>query len=1196
MRRANCAVLLAAAWVLIMSAVPAAGANEEEPAAPSPADEPPLPAGCSLPSGSALLSEFLAIPNQPAALVDGLTRDHAEVEFLIATVPDPRLGFDGAVEAISRALEAAGHTLDRHTLPWTQRPDKGTTTCPEHIPGIALFVRPPEPGKNPRRLLLVYLVGESPTYGVYKTAFLHAAHEVATLRALLPPPLCRKCDGLRLLGPAFSGAASSLEELLEHPAMRSLPFTIISGRATDVAIQPQLRRHARPDRPITFSATVIPDQALQTEFFCYLTETLGADDHDIAVLTESTTVYGQAAGQSPDAPPLPLKSTRCKNSHRPRLTLPVPLHVSRLNAAWAAQSKSSPKPVEKQDPTTLFDQSLERTLPKIIDLSERTDVIPTLSSSTVAATDRALATILTSIDAEKIRYVGLIFTDEQDTVFLAEQVRKFAPDVVLFTFSSDIIYTHPELRSALKGMLVVTPYPLFTRNQQWSYPFHGYTHRIQFSKDVDQGVYNAMVALLDRPDLMIEYSQPVGSEDKIPQQRPPVWLSVVGIDQLFPLHFITSYEDGGFVYRNKRAAPEEHLYAPYQQGTLLVMLLALGLTGVFIAAGYFRVAYGSILAELKYPWALFRLFRRCAALGEGSAIGPHEGRRQSLFIAAIFLPMALLYPFFCTVHFMQLRDGNTGLEPGQTLSDLPFYLRLLGHTGHIGVYEGLTWRVLVVGLVASACQLVFMVTSTDVILHALGRGGKLRSWLARIWQQRRYLATVGLTAAIVFGTFVCFRSFVGAVNVLQRDFNNLVFMRRVAHPAFGLSPLTPLLILVSALQLWGYCHLQRIRLLERMATIFLDLIEELEDELKLRAELVSMARRLESPGARTVVLALLAAVLLVVTVFSEVVSLEASPLNFVFRLLFGVLCITILYASYRFLRLWLHFANFLRLISHHPLAAALDRMPEDLARSIGSLFLEELPEEARREAEQTHLRMLGNHLNDLDLDKELQSLPPGQVGPLRKLFDELRQVLNVSPRPTRPGYDDPRVVQTARLLVQILKVFWQARPLPGTLPEPGAVPATQSTVTAYANAWPSPMVLWLRLAEDIVTLQVVAYIYRLFPHLRNALIFFTGGILLLLAAVVTYPFQPQHFLVLVLWGLIMGSVGLAVMVFVQMNRNETLSRIAKTEPGKISFDRRFFSQVAIYGALPLLSFFATQFPEVRGVAFSWLETLLKTLK
>lgn len=63
-----------------------------------------------------------------------------------------------------------------------------------------------------------------------------------------------------------------------------------------------------------------------------------------------------------------------------------------------------------------------------------------------------------------------------------------------------------------------------------------------------------------------------------------------------------------------------------------------------------------------------------------------------------------------------------------------------------------------------------------------------------------------------------------------------------------------------------------------------------------------------------------------------------------------------------------------------------------------------------------------------------------------------------------------------------------------------------------------------------------------------------------------------------------------------MNRNDVLSRVAKSEPGKVTFDRHFLSRVVVYGLLPLLSLLASQFPEVRGVAFSWLEAILKTLK
>ena len=46
------------------------------------------------------------------------------------------------------------------------------------------------------------------------------------------------------------------------------------------------------------------------------------------------------------------------------------------------------------------------------------------------------------------------------------------------------------------------------------------------------------------------------------------------------------------------------------------------------------------------------------------------------------------------------------------------------------------------------------------------------------------------------------------VNFLQWDFNNMVFLRRAAHPAYGLSPVTPLVILVAGLLLWGYSNLQ----------------------------------------------------------------------------------------------------------------------------------------------------------------------------------------------------------------------------------------------------------------------------------------------------------------------------------------------------------------------------------------------------
>jgi hypothetical protein len=110
------------------------------------------------------------------------------------------------------------------------------------------------------------------------------------------------------------------------------------------------------------------------------------------------------------------------------------------------------------------------------------------------------------------------------------------------------------------------------------------------------------------------------------------------------------------------------------------------------------------------------------------------------------------------------------------------------------------------------------------------------------------------------------------------------------------------------------------------------------------------------------------------------------------------------------------------------------------------------------------------------------------------------------------------------------------------------------------------------------------------------MVFVTLSIFLVLGALFTYPFQPQRFLFILVLLLIMVTGPLTVLILLQMNRDEVLSRIAKSEPGKVTWDRHFISQMVLYGVLPLFSVIASQFPEVRGAAFSWLESLLKTLK
>lgn len=1339
-----------ASLLLVLSSLLLGGADAPPPAAPpAPAPaaaSPTAPAAVAAPAGSAaaatapstapataaspdaseckprdglrLLSESLALPpgSDAAAVARALVRADIELSFLHAMVPEPRLGFDGTVESLVRALETTGHTLDRYYLPWEASAERRRLACQEQFPGVALFHRneqnnPPTPGQTagptgvqsvgsgPRgRLLLLYIIGESPLAGVHKAAFVRAIEQQQQLRkalkdaepalALAPgvesvarPERCARCQEVRLVGPAFSGGTPALETLID--AFPTESFTILSGRATNSAIQHDLTRHTNDKRRVTMFATVVPDEALQTEFFCYLAGKLGADPHSIALITESSTGYGQAVIAHNAAPPhspwarsllLPgqkavPRSKYCERAYRPHLTLPMPIHVSRLHTSLAKSSAAAPRP----EPDSPFPSPVR--LPRVLDETERTDVIPTLSERAVAATDRALAHVLSTLSAEKIRYVGIIATDIQDKLFLAQQIRQYCPDVVLFTFESDILYTAPEARPYLKGMLVVSPYPLFTRNQLWSYPFSGLHKRLQFSADTDQGVYNAAVALIDPTEPLLEYSQAAPGVDS-PRNRPAIWISAVGNETLFPLAFIKEYDDAGYVYRSPDLGRAQYEYSPYQQGTLSLLLFVLGLGGVAISIGYFRVYY-SRTRILRSPWHFLRVFRRCrfdfhlraplsspelpasdgprriaskVSIGSRAtqrpagrtpprSIGQHEPERQPTFFLVIFLPITICYFFLTLIHFMQLREGNLSLSVDE--QRLSFFMRLWHHSGHLGIYHGMNWKVLLLGLFAAACEIVFILVALDLWANyfALVRRAALHDRLVRYWDRlsaRGRLTLVG-SAGLIFLllTFALFWIFVALINELQGDFNIMLFLRRCAQPAFGLSPLLPLLLMIVAIQLWGYTHLTRIYLLERMTNVYLDVIAELEEEPSLRGHIVRVAAELESPSRGQVLVGAGVAALIAGMTLSELVTLEHMAWNILFRFSIAVLMTAIAYAFYRFLRLWLRVRAFLVALSHHPLSDAMGRMPAKLSRSLGMLLLGDMPEVTAHSVKQEHLQLLLNHMAQLDPGRELAPLMSvidvrGDLGPelaelrslkaliepdagYRRRRDEVslneEAEAEATAEPPEPGAEEEKgLMQASRLLAKILRRFWRARPLPGVLapaapdqkpsvvPVPAALASERNTADFYTALVPDALHVWLRLAEDLLAVQVVSYVNRLFPHLRNALLFCTFGFIAMLATFSVYPFQPLRFLMIGVWLFILVSMPITVYVLIQMNRDDILSRLGKSEPGQVTFDRRFLSQLVLYGVLPILSIIAAQFPEVRGVAFSWLESLLKTLK
>jgi hypothetical protein len=135
---------------------------------------------------------------------------------------------------------------------------------------------------------------------------------------------------------------------------------------------------------------------------------------------------------------------------------------------------------------------------------------------------------------------------------------------------------------------------------------------------------------------------------------------------------------------------------------------------------------------------------------------------------------------------------------------------------------------------------------------------------------------------------------------------------------------------------------------------------------------------------------------------------------------------------------------------------------------------------------------------------------------------------------------------------------------------------------------------FLHLAEELIVFRYIALIRAVLVNMRYLALFVSTAFVLALVAWNSYPFQPHR---LVDWCftvmLIIIGTGI-VWVFAQMHRNSILSRITDTTPNKLGVD--FFIRIATFGAVPVLTWLAYQFPEIGGSLFKIFQPGLQVLK
>lgn len=525
--------LAAVLAVVFAQGTPPATTGQAEAAPAAAAAEPPPPGPPAEPEASErwceqvrLLEDFLALPppqrdggagKAPACLRGPLATTVTSaadlgygVDVLVALIPDPldagmAYRADEALAALQSGFADGGYLFDRSWLPWTGEAAKSRLY--RRTPGALLFR-----GKD--RLFLVLLVGETPKGGVHRAGFREALDLAAEVRSA-----AGASGPLRILGPSFSGTTESLRialhgwiEPAETPAGRPAPdqILLVTGSATGSGLEGLFRREFAG--AVRLERTIKPDDELTAKTFWFLVHRMGWDLRDVALLSESDTSYGQL---------FPLLQTPDESDDGGPFLVRFPSNLAQIRTAREKKRAREEKKTEQKEIVDPAHRPLELSLAD--EDGEPSDVIPQLSPLSATADDMAFANQLQTLCKEGVRYVGILATDLQDRLFLAEQVRGLCPDALLFTFDNHLLDAHPQLTRSMQGSLVLTSFPLYVEPKDKG---GGWRSHHQSTSEFREGLVRAVGRLLE---------DPAARRPQEPQEQIRSWVVAVGKGDLWPI-------------------------------------------------------------------------------------------------------------------------------------------------------------------------------------------------------------------------------------------------------------------------------------------------------------------------------------------------------------------------------------------------------------------------------------------------------------------------------------------------------------------------------------------------------------------------------------------------------------------------------------------------------------------------------------
>ena len=1200
-------------------------------------------------SAKSLLDHFF--DSDPAQETAHSLNNQPGVRYAIAIVADPRhtnlsLVFDRQMSTMQQAAQDELYTYDSSWLPWQvedktyqlladQQTQDDLSSHREACPGIVLFrrstsLRAPSAVAPFEQALVVLVVGEQPTGGLNQDQWTNAIRWLGRNAsqeevAYSGQHLSRI---LRVLGPSFSGTLVSLGRELSqlYPAQSDTPArepafsskfpqaSVLSGSVTDCASVrwfQQLSWAALPNRQnhpsVVFGTFEENDERQIWTLLNYL-KAQGTDPNDTAILSEDETAYSgteQAATEElPDKVKQPC-TFHYASDHRP-VRLFFPRDISALRNAYEKESifTSSSSGIGEHSVHTILQENGGQAGEE----GNPSDTIPAYSGHLTPVSQEAmLYGIVSYMRAHHTRYVLLRCSNPLDFLFLTRFFHRAYPEGRIVTVGSDLLFRREIDTTEFRGVLSLSNYPLLPRNQHWSMlsekasPMPGHAHRA-FETATVEGTYLAARYLfssgdqLARPliastylslplmELLPEYADPFWLHtptEPIHESRAPIWLVVVGRDGYWPVAVLNdastpqSNLDKNRSSDPARPAPPSTMvrlrsiaahYDLDRDGqhfhhTLRSRLpLPWTITAVLAFSLLLYQACGIFLGDENSAQGLFAAFRRVSAPSQDVLLG----------INSAFAAILLVAP----------------LSIGLTIP-------------HASLFSASDWE-----------YLSFLVLGLAEILTVAISLGRNRSRLAVLC----FLCVFLALSAISLGTL--------EAALIPGHANRLPLFYRMGHLTAGIAPLLPVLCLFSGFYCWTWhamagnvllCNgrpilpkLERIKAKQGFARWYWILLGNPVDatgqgfnrlkasQIRISQELGKRLVEMASPLSAPLPVVALPFCLLIgawVCFHADLPLLSMEGRAYALWLNVSLLLAFLLVAAEasRLFWTWMQLRRMLAKLNRLRLRRTFARLRVIEAKSLWSVsggvqrvqyaFFAQQLEAAGR------LRKLvpaaWPALDDaIECGHKFDRLSARRLSRGPRWDEALLRPRDLAPVAIRDVFADA----VAEVLNRILYPWWSNESTSLALSTSAASIEDENRTVLELPLSDEPAI---RTAEEFVCFHYIAFIQNILARMRTMTL---SMILLFLAvsfAISFYPFVPRT--QISMWMIVnLALIGSAVLyVYAGMDRDEIISYITNTRPGRLSGE--FWLKSAAFLAGPLIGIITTQFPAVADSVLGWVQ-------